>query len=71
MREALRLRDVQRATGMPKSTIYLRIKEGTFPRPVRIDPQGRVVVWWRDEIEKIQAAATPSPPSPLKKTEAA
>jgi prophage regulatory protein len=35
---------VEAATGLAKSTIYLKMNEGTFPRPV---PVGRRAVAWR------------------------
>lgn len=41
----LRRKDVETATGLAKSTIYLRISEGSFPRPV---PVGKRAVAWRE-----------------------
>ena len=35
-------------TGLPRSTIYDRMSEGTFPKPVKIGPQA--VGWLEDEI---------------------
>jgi prophage regulatory protein len=34
MHTILRLPDVKRCTGLSRSTIYLRIAQGTFPKPV-------------------------------------
>jgi prophage regulatory protein len=45
----LRLPDVKAATGLSRSTIYLRIAEGTFPRPVSLG--GRAVGWLQAEID--------------------
>ena len=45
----LRRPDVQAATGLAKATIYLRIKEGTFPRPI---PVGKRAVAWRESDVK-------------------
>lgn len=39
----LRLPDVEAATGCKKSTIYLLIKQGKFPKGVAIT--GRMVAW--------------------------
>ena len=39
----LRLPAVKAATGLSRSTIYLRITEGTFPRPISL---GRRAVGW-------------------------
>ncbi|WP_410487103.1 helix-turn-helix transcriptional regulator [Sphingobium baderi] len=38
----LRLKAVVDATGCPKSLIYRRMKDGTFPRSVRIGPRSVV-----------------------------
>ena len=45
----LRLPEVRTMTGLSKSTIYLRISEGTFPRQVPLGP--RLVVWVDSEIQ--------------------
>ncbi|PHP19823.1 hypothetical protein CG471_09960 [Sphingobium sp. IP1] len=45
----LRLSAVIDATGCPKSLIYRRIKDGTFPRSVRIGP--RSVGWPASQIQ--------------------
>jgi prophage regulatory protein len=45
----LRLPDVKAATGLSRSTIYLRIAEGTFPRPISLG--GRAVGWLQAEID--------------------
>jgi prophage regulatory protein len=43
MHTILRLPDVKRSTGLSLSTIYLRIAQGTFPKPVSLG--GRAVGW--------------------------
>ena len=45
----LRLPTVKAKTGLSRSTIYLRVSEGTFPRPVRLG--GRAVGWLEAEIQ--------------------
>lgn len=45
----LRLPDVKARTGLSRSTIYLRIATGAFPRPVTLG--GRAVGWVETEIE--------------------
>ena len=40
----LRRPEVERLTGLRKSTIYHLMKEGLFPRPIRL---GRRAVGWR------------------------
>jgi prophage regulatory protein len=45
----LRRPDVESRTGLARSTIYLRVSQGTFPRPVSLG--GRAVGWIESEIE--------------------
>jgi prophage regulatory protein len=45
----LRLPAVKASVGLSRSTIYLRIAEGTFPKPVSLG--GRAVGWLQSEIE--------------------
>jgi prophage regulatory protein len=45
----LRLPAVKTSTGLSRSTIYLRVSQGTFPRPVSLG--GRAVGWVEDEIQ--------------------
>lgn len=45
----LRLPTVKCCTGLSRSTIYLRISEGRFPRPVNLG--GRAVGWVESEIQ--------------------
>ena len=44
-----RLPAVKAITGLSRSTIYLRIAEGTFPKPVSLG--GRAVGWLEAEIQ--------------------
>jgi prophage regulatory protein len=37
--------------------LYDGIAKGKYPKGTKIDPGGRVVIWWDDEIEAIQKAA--------------
>ena len=41
----LRIEEVEVMTGLAKSTIYRLVKEGSFPRPVRV---GKRAVRWRE-----------------------
>lgn len=50
----LRLPAVKAETGASRSTIYLRIQQGLWPRPVRLGP--RSVGWPASEIAAINAA---------------
>ncbi len=44
----LRLPHVKIRTGLSRSTIYLRVSEGTFPKPITLGP--RAVGWIEAEI---------------------
>lgn len=46
----LRLPDAKRSTGLSRSTIYLRISLGTFPKPVSLG--GRAVGWLEAEVHQ-------------------
>ena len=46
----LRLPVVKARTGLSRSTIYLRVSEGEFPKPVSLG--GRAVGWIESEIQQ-------------------
>lgn len=50
----LRLPAVRASTGLSRSTIYLRISQGVFPRPVSLG--ARAVGWPASEIAALNAA---------------
>lgn len=45
----LRLPMVSELTGLPKSTLYLYIKQAKFPRPIKLG--ARSVGWIKEEVE--------------------
>lgn len=47
----LRQKQVQARTGLSRSTIYLRISEGGFPKPISLGLGARAVGWVDAEIE--------------------
>ncbi|MBK8182407.1 MAG: AlpA family phage regulatory protein [Candidatus Competibacteraceae bacterium] len=51
----LRRKQVEARTGLSRSTIYERIKTGTFPAPVSIG--ARAVGWLAAQIQKSRNAA--------------
>lgn len=60
----LRLPDVKTRTGLSRSSIYLRIANGEFPRPISLG--GRAVGWIEADIdcwlaEKIEASREDDP----------
>ena len=50
----LRLPAVKAATGLSRSTVYLRIMQGAFPHPVSLG--GRAVGWPAHEVAALNAA---------------
>jgi prophage regulatory protein len=54
LRRILRLPQVVEATGETRSTIYKRIQEGEFPKPVRLGAKS--VGWVEDEIAEYNNA---------------
>ena len=50
----LRRHDVERVTGLPRSTIYDKVAKGTFPKPVQLSE--RAVGWLENEIADWQKA---------------
>ena len=50
----LRRAEVERSTGLPRSTIYELIARGTFPRPIQIS--ARAVGWLESEVADWQKA---------------
>lgn len=46
----LRLPTVKARTGLSRSTIYLRVSQGTFPKPVCLG--GRAVGWVESEVQQ-------------------
>jgi len=51
--EILRRRAVEKATGLSRSTLYLLMTNGQFPRPIKLGP--RAVGWLATEISDWQA----------------
>lgn len=49
MNAILRLSAVKNRTGLSRSSIYLRMHQGTFPRQISLG--GRAIGWIEDEIE--------------------
>jgi len=72
-KKVLRRRAVLEATGWSKSTLYNKIAGGVFPRGTKMDPKGRAVVWFDDQVEQIQerALAALEQATSLKKSSAA
>jgi prophage regulatory protein len=46
----LRLPAVKQRTGLSRSTIYLRMNDGTFPQPISLG--ARAIGWVEDDIQQ-------------------
>nr|WP_320136672.1 AlpA family transcriptional regulator [uncultured Amphritea sp.] len=46
----LRRPEVEKTTGLSRSTIYLRMEKGTFPKPIPLG--GRLVGWKESDIQQ-------------------
>ena len=57
VRTALRKPAVLKATGWSNSTLYTKISQGKFPPPTKLDPAGRVSIWFDDQIVEFQKRA--------------
>lgn len=62
----LRLPSVKARTGLSRSTIYLRISQGCFPRPISLG--GRAIGWLEEEItewlnQQIETSREPGRPA--------
>ena len=58
MEQVLRLPQVKATTGLGRSTIYQRMADGTFPRPIVLGPRGRgwlnsdIQSWIQERVEE-------------------
>ena len=63
MERLLKRREVEHMTGLATSSLYSRIKAGTFPKPIPIGvqsvrwPLSRVQAWIDEQIERAEAEA--------------
>lgn len=48
--EIHRRNEVEKVTGLSRSTIYKRISEGSFPKPIPLG--GRLVGWKKSDIQE-------------------
>lgn len=48
----LRRDSVLNRTGIGRSTLYLLMAKGQFPKSIKLTPDGRSVAWREDEIDK-------------------
>lgn len=46
----LRIKAVSKRTGMSRSSIYEKVKQGKFPKPIKLGP--KTSAWIQQEIDK-------------------
>lgn len=51
-RRSLRMPQVEAKTGMKKTQILEAVKQGSFPKPFHVLPNGRAVAWDENEIDE-------------------
>ena len=54
LRRFLRIGEVSRMTGLPPSTVYQKMSDGSFPRSIRLGP--RLTAWLEEELLEWQRA---------------
>jgi prophage regulatory protein len=48
MSNFLRIVEVMKKTGIAKSTIWLWVSEGKFPKPIKLSP--RITIWEEEKV---------------------
>jgi predicted DNA-binding transcriptional regulator AlpA len=61
VRKALRKPAILDATGWSTPTLYRKMEQGLFPKSTKLDPTGRAVVWFADEVEAVQNGTWKAP----------
>jgi prophage regulatory protein len=63
LQQILRRAEVERATGLPRATIYDKIAKGTFPPPIKLGERSvgwvetEILAWQKARIAERDAAA--------------
>ena len=55
MQKIYRRNQVEQATGLSRSTLYAKVSDGTFPKPIRLGPENGAVGWLENELTAWQA----------------
>ena len=50
-RRMLRARAVMEIMGFSRSTLWRRVRNGSFPAAVALDPNGNSIAWYEDEVQ--------------------
>jgi prophage regulatory protein len=68
LQNILRRTDVERLTGLPRSTIYDRMARGEFPKPIKLSAksvgwlESEVAAWQQARIDAREANSPGAPP---------
>lgn len=54
--EIYRRSKILEVTGWSISTLYEKMADGLFPKPIKLDPGGRAVGWLKPEVDQHQEA---------------
>jgi predicted DNA-binding transcriptional regulator AlpA len=56
----LKTKDVLTLLGISRSSLYVGVRNGTYPKPLRLGPKGRDCYWPKEVIQAvIEKAAQP------------
>lgn len=56
LQRLLRLPQVEEATGLRRTQIFVAVKDGRFPKPVKVLESGRAVAWLESDVVAYQQA---------------
>ncbi|WP_445005478.1 helix-turn-helix transcriptional regulator [Halomonas mongoliensis] len=51
MAALLKRPEVRQRTTLSDSSLYRLIEKGEFPRPIKVNPNGRAVAWLESEVD--------------------
>ena len=71
----IRIGEVLKLSGDSRSTIWRKVRAGTFPAPVRLSEEGAACGWWLSEVMKKlrsypRVPYAPAPPESARSEEA-
>lgn len=50
-KRVIRLREVMQKTGLSKTSIYRRMRDGAFPKQFKLGDGARASGWWNHEVD--------------------
>jgi predicted DNA-binding transcriptional regulator AlpA len=49
----LKAKDVLTLLGISRSSLYVGVRNGTYPKPLRLGPKGRDCFWKKSDIQAV------------------